>query len=37
MFFPLIVTAVGIMASFISQFFVKIGKINKDNVESKLK
>jgi len=37
MFFPLIVTAVGILASFLSQFFVKIGTIKKDNVESTLK
>jgi H+-translocating diphosphatase len=36
-YFPLIVTAMGIFASFISQFFVGIGTINKENVESRLK
>jgi len=36
-FFPLLVTAIGIMASFISQFLAKIGEINKDNVENRLK
>jgi K(+)-stimulated pyrophosphate-energized sodium pump len=37
MFFPLIVTAVGILASFFSQFLAKIGNITKDNVENRLK
>jgi Na+/H+-translocating membrane pyrophosphatase len=37
MFFPLIVTAVGILASFLSQFLAKIGNITKDNVENRLK
>jgi Na+/H+-translocating membrane pyrophosphatase len=33
----LIVTSIGVIASFISQFFAKIGIVDKDNVESKLK
>ena len=37
MYFPLMVTAVGILASFVSVLFVKFGTVNKDNVESKLK
>jgi K(+)-stimulated pyrophosphate-energized sodium pump len=37
MFYPLIVTSIGVIASFISQFFAKIGIVDKDNVESKLK
>jgi len=36
-FFPLIITAIGIFASFISQFFVHLGTIDKTNVESRLK
>ena len=32
-YFPLIVTAIGIVASFISQFFAKIGPVNRGNVE----
>ena len=36
-YFPMIVTSMGILASFISQFFVRIGAITKDNVESRLK
>jgi Na+/H+-translocating membrane pyrophosphatase len=37
MFFPLIVTAVGILASFLSQFLAKVGNVTKDNVENRLK
>lgn len=37
MFFPLNVTAIGILASFFSQFLAKIGNITKDNVENRLK
>ena len=37
MFYPLIVTAVGISASFLSQFFVKFQSITKENVEARLK
>jgi len=37
MFYPLVVTAIGILASFISQFLAKVGEVTKDNVESKLK
>lgn len=37
MMFPLLVTAIGIFASFISQFFIHCGTVNKDNVESTLK
>lgn len=37
MFFPLIVTAIGILASFFSQFLAKWGNITKDNVENRLK
>jgi len=37
MFFPLIVSAVGISASILSQAFIKVGSINKNNVESRLK
>ena len=37
MFFPLIVTAIGILASFFSQFLAKWGNITKDNVETRLK
>lgn len=36
-YFPLMVTAVGIFASFISVLFVRIGEVTADNVESKLK
>merc|ERR1712054_474438 len=36
-YFPLIVTSLGIAASFCSQFLVKIGKITMDNVEDRLK
>jgi Na+/H+-translocating membrane pyrophosphatase len=36
-YFPLIVTAVGIAASFGSQFLAKMGKVTKENVENKLK
>jgi H+-translocating diphosphatase len=36
-FFPLIVTAIGILASFFSQFLAKWGNITKDNVETRLK
>lgn len=36
-YFPLMVTSVGILASFVSVLFVRIGEINSDNVESKLK
>jgi inorganic pyrophosphatase len=36
-FYPLIVTATGILASFIAQFLANIGEVNKDNVENKLK
>lgn len=34
-YFPLIVTSIGIISSFISQFFVKIGEVNFENVETK--
>jgi Na+/H+-translocating membrane pyrophosphatase len=37
MFFPLIVTSIGILASFLSQFLAKWGNITKDNVETRLK
>jgi len=37
MYFPLIVTAIGIMASFLSQFLAKWGNVTKDNVETRLK
>lgn len=37
MFFPMFVTAIGIISSFIAVFLVKIGEVNKDNVENKLK
>ena len=36
-YFPLIVTAIGIFSSFVSQFLVRIGTITRDNVESRLK
>lgn len=36
-YFPLIVTSVGIFASFFSVLFAKVGTVTKDNVESKLK
>jgi H+-translocating diphosphatase len=37
-YFPLLVTAVGILASFITTFFAThIGRVNRDNVESKVK
>jgi Na+/H+-translocating membrane pyrophosphatase len=36
-YFPLIVTSIGILASLISLLFVKVGVVDKDNVESKLK
>jgi inorganic pyrophosphatase len=36
-FFPMFISAVGILASFIAQFLVAFGEINKENVESKLK
>jgi inorganic pyrophosphatase len=36
-FFPLMVTAVGILASFIAQFFARFGEVHETNVESKLK
>jgi len=36
-YFPMMVTAVGIFASFISVLFVNIGTVTKENVESKLK
>jgi len=36
-YFPLIVTAIGILASFISQFFAKVYTVNTMNVESVLK
>jgi Na+/H+-translocating membrane pyrophosphatase len=37
MMFPLIVTAIGILASFFSQFLAKWGNVTKDNVENRLK
>lgn len=37
MMFPLIVSAMGIIASFITVFFASIGTVTKDNVETKLK
>jgi H(+)-translocating pyrophosphatase len=37
MFYPLIISAIGILASFISQFLAKIGPVNKNNVENRLK
>ena len=36
-YFPLIVTSVGIFASFISTLFAKCGTVTKDNIEKKLK
>lgn len=36
-YFPLLVTSVGIFASFISVLFVRIGEVTHENVESKLK
>lgn len=36
-YFPLIVTAIGIFASFLSQFCARIGNITKENVETRLK
>lgn len=36
-YFPLIVTSIGILASFFSQFLAKWGVVNKDNVETRLK
>jgi len=36
-YFPLLVTSVGIFASFFSTFFATIGGITKDNIESRLK
>ena len=36
-YFPAMVSAVGILASFISVLFVRIGEVNGDNVEGKLK
>jgi len=36
-YFPLIVTAIGILASFISQFCAKLTTVNTSNVESVLK
>lgn len=36
-FFPLLVTAMGIIASFITTFFVYIGEVTMDNIERKLK
>ena len=36
-YFPLIITAVGILASFLSALLIKLGEVNRDNVEAKLK
>ena len=36
-YFPLIITAVGIVASFISSLLIKVGSVTRDNIESKLK
>lgn len=36
-YFPIMVSAVGILASFVSVLFVRIGEVTGDNVESKLK
>ena len=36
-YFPLIITAVGIFASFLSALLIKLGEVNRDNVEAKLK
>ena len=36
-YFPLIITAVGIISSFISSLLIKVGSVTKDNIESKLK
>ena len=36
-YFPLIVTAIGILSSFISQFFAKVYTVNANNVENILK
>ena len=36
-YFPLMVSAVGIIASWISVLFVRVGEVTADNVESKLK
>jgi Na+/H+-translocating membrane pyrophosphatase len=36
-YFPIMVTAVGILASYVSVLFVRFGEVTGDNVESKLK
>mmetsp|Transcript_7165 Transcript_7165/g.5147 ORF Transcript_7165/g.5147 Transcript_7165/m.5147 type:complete len:109 (+) Transcript_7165:953-1279(+) len=36
-YFPLMVTSMGIVSSFITVFFVYIGEVEKDNIETKLK
>ena len=36
-YFPLMVTSVGIFASFLTTLFIKVGVVTKDNVELKLK
>ena len=36
-YFPLIITAVGIIASFISSILIKVGAVTRENIESKLK
>lgn len=36
-YFPLIITAVGILASFISALLIRVGSVTRDNIETKLK
>lgn len=36
-YFPLIITAVGILASFISALAIRVGSVTRDNIETKLK
>ena len=36
-YFPVMVTAIGIIASLISVMFVRFGEVTSDNVENKLK
>ena len=36
-YLPLIITSVGIFASFISALFAKVGTVTRDNIESRLK
>jgi len=36
-FFPLMVTSVGIFASFVATLFIRLSSVNKTNIEDKLK